>query len=367
MFIDMPSRADVERLAAARDPHSVTIYVATSTVPDDIDVNRLSARAGVDAALERLHERAPRHAVAAITEQLEELLEDDEFWRDMGRSLAIFVTPTSIVEFRLVNALEHHVSVSDRFAITPILRAVTFPNAAFVLALSQNDARLVEVSADEPAERVDVAGLPSDAANAVGLASLGGRSPYGRMQGGEGRKVRLAQYARLVDHALRPVLNARSLPLILAATEPLASIYRNLAGHGHLAAEGIEGNPDELTEAQLADAARGVLDRIHAGELAALRETFLERRATGRAATDLSELARAAAFGAIATLAVDMDAEVPGTVGEDGALTLDDDSDHDVVEEIVRLALGSGARVLAVRRADMPEDAQAAGILRFAA
>lgn len=177
--------------------------------------------------------------------------------------------------------------------------------------------------------------------------------------------MRLTQYARAVDHALRPLLNGQSLPLVIAATEPLRSIYRNLAGYAHLASEVIEGNPDELTSAQLAEAARGVLDRIYAADLVALHTTFDERRTNGRASTDLSDLARAAAFGAVDTLVVDMDAEVKGSVGDDGALSLDSDTGQDAIEEIARRALGSGARVLAVRRSDMPENVQAAGILRY--
>lgn len=128
----------------------------------------------------------------------------------------------------------------------------------------------------------------------------------------------------------------------------------------------LEGNPDELTSAQLAAAARGVLDRIYAADLVALQEKSEERRASGRGSADLSDLARAAAFGAVETLAVDMDAEVDGSVGDDGSLTLDAEAGHDAIEEFARRALGTGARVLALRRADMPDNAQAAGLLRYA-
>lgn len=365
MHIDMPTQNDVERLAAARDPHSVTVYLPTSHVPAHSEANRAKARGLFGAAVKELRGRGSSEAVDSIEAFLNELLEAPEFWFDLGRSLAIFVTPTSILEFRLPNELEDHVSVADRFAITPLLRALTFPNAALVLAISQNGARLIEVSADGPAEEVAVAGMPRDAASAVGLDSIGGRAPAGRLQGDEGRKVRLTQYARSVDHALRPLLNGNSLPLVIAATEPLTSIYRNLSGYAHLASEVIEGNPDDLTSAQLAEAARGVLDRIYAADLVALQTTFEERRSNGRASTDLSDLARAAAFGAIATLAVDMDAEVKGSVGDDGLLTLDENAGQDAIEEIARRALGAGARVLAVRRSDMPENVQAAGILRY--
>ena len=367
MHIDMPSDADVKRIAEARHPLSVSVYLATSTQPSEVDANRLRARALFEAAIDRARALGAADAdVESVRGHLDELHDDPYFWLEPGRSLAVFATPESILEFRVPNELADHVHVSDRFAVTPLLRAITFPQTAFVLAISTNGARLVEASADLPARVVPVPDLPSDAASAVGLESIGGRSPYGRLQGSEGQKVRLAQYARAVDHAVRPLLTGQTVPLIIAAAQPLASITRNLSGYAHVADEFIEGSPDELSEAQLADAARPILDRIHAGQLAALRETYEDRRSSGRATSDLSDLARAAAFGAIATLAVDMDAEVPGTVGDDGGLTLGDDAGHDVLEEIARRTLLSGGRVLALRASDVPDGVQAAGILRYA-
>lgn len=370
MHIDMPTRADIDRLATARDPLSISIYLPTSPVPAHDEENRLRARALFERALERVRELSDKRTALAVEDALHDLLDDPEFWTDLGRSLAIFVTPSGILEFRLANDLTEYVSVADRFAITPILRAITFPQAGFVLAISQNGARLVEVSADNAARQVDGLGMPKDAESAIGLRSIGGRSAYGRLQGDEGRKVRLTQYARAVDSALRPFLNGKSLPLILAASEPLASIYRGLAGYTGLAAEGIHGNPDELSDAELADAARLIFDVIYRDDLQALAEVFADRRNGGRAASDLSDLARAATFGALETLAVDMDAEVRGYITDDGSLVLDEGDEQlvpgrDALEEIARRALATGARVLAVRTTDLPDGVQAAGILRY--
>jgi hypothetical protein len=337
----------------------------------DDEENRLRARGLFDAAIAQAKDSASKRTARAIEEELYALLDDTDFWVDLGRSLAVFITPSQIVEFRLANKLSEHVSVSDRFAIGPLLRAVTFPQASFVLALSQNGARLIEVSAGAAARSVNVPELPRNAESAIGLRSVGGRSAYGRLQGDEGRKVRLTQYCRGIDHALRPILNGMSLPLILAATEPLASIYRGVNGYGGLADEIIRGNPDEVSDADLADAARSILDGIYAGELDSLAEVFAERRNSGRASTDLSDLARAAAYGALDIFAFDMDAEKDGTVTDDGGLVLEGDAGRglttsDAIEEITRRALATGARVLAVRAQDLPDGVQAAGILRYA-
>lgn len=365
MHIDLPTRSDIERLASARESCCVSIYLPTSTVPVDSESNQLRARALFKTAVGQVREFADAETAAAIEGQLNDLLEDTSFWFELGRSLALFVTPAQLVEFRLPNQVSEQVAVGERFAIIPILRAITFPHSALVLALSQHGMRLVQVSADAPAQEIPLPDAPQDAASAVHLDSIAGRSQFGRLQGDEGRKVHLTQYARAVDHALRPLLNGKSLPLILAATEPLESIYRNLSGYAHVAAGTIHGNPEDLSEAQLADAAREILDDLYAQELSQVHETLADRRPQGRASSDLSDLARAATFGAIATLAVDMEAQVAGSIDDDGSLTLDAGATTDVLEEIARQAILSGARVLAVRQADMPEGIQAAGLLRY--
>ncbi len=305
-----------------------------------------------------------------LAEVFEDLIEDEEFWEQQGRSLAVFATPGGAQTFRLPNRLERLVEVSDRFHVKPLLRAVTFPQAAFVLALSQNDARLVEVAAETPATAVRVPGMPRNAASAAGKSSLGDRSADRRIQGSEGKKVRLRQYARKVAAALRPQLAGMDLPLILAATQPLESIYRAVNTYPHLAGAMIGGNPDELSDAELGEASRSVLDGLYAKELADLRDLYDQRAQQARASDDLEAIARAATFGAVDTLFVDIDSVIPGVVDdESGAVTLadsDDSANYGVGDEIARRVLDHRGRVLALRQQDVPGGGQIAAILRYA-
>ena len=151
--------------------------------------------------------------------------------------------PLGARTFQVANQLSPIVEVSDRFHVKPLLRSATFPQAAYVLALSQNAARLVEVSPDEPPVDIKVPGMPSDAASSVGKASIADRSADRRIQGSEGQKVRLRQYSRRVEEALRPLLSGLDLPLILAATEPLASIFRAVNTYPHLATRSSPATP----------------------------------------------------------------------------------------------------------------------------
>ena len=371
LHTDLPTRPEIRDLAEARGDLCVSLYLPTSPLTQETDRDRILLKSVAAAARSQMEAAgADKRQVAAIAEQIEDLLDDEEFWRFQARSLALFATPDWLRSFRLPNQLEPLRAVSDRFHLKPLLRAVTFPHEALVLALSQNGVRLIEVFADLPPQEIRVADMPRDAASAAGKASLGDRSPSGRIQGSEGLKVRLRQYARKVDAALRDVLAGREVPLILATTAPLDAIFRSVNSYPHLAAQQITTNPDRLKDLELAQAARPLLDEIHASELAAVRERFETRKTQGRATTDLAQAARAAAFGAIDVLLVDIEAVVPGWMDEeDGSLRFaeaDGAGSYGVVDAIAARAMAGGARVLAVRPADLPGDAPLAAILRYA-
>ena len=366
---DVPTRAQVERLLRAREPSSVSIYLPTNPASrgeaERIELKNLAA----EASRQLLQAGVGRDDVAAIEEELADLVDDDEFWRYQARSLALFLTPTTGTTFRLANRLTALVGVSDRFHLKPLLRAVTFPHTAFVLALSQSRVRLLEIAPElEPAE-IRIPDLPKDVASAVGKSSIRDRAPSGRIQGSEGQKTRMRQYARQIDQALRPLLNGLDLPLILAAVEPLDSIYRSVNTYPHLVEATVTGNPDASSDAEVAESARRVLDDLYAAELRTIQETYAQRLTQRRASADIADIARAATYGLVDTVLVDMDESVPGYIDENGAVVFDDVDDavnYGVVDEIARRVWLNGGKVLAVRRSDIPGNGSVAAILRYA-
>src|SRR6476661_2211739 len=213
LHIDIPTPAQLTSLLDARSPASVSIYVPTSPLPQEADADRIELKNLAAAAVRQLEDGDLGHGVVGgVREHLDDLHDDEDFWHLQASSLAVFATPDALRTFRLPNRLTSMVEVSDRFHVKPLLRTVTFPQAAFVLALAQGSVRLVEVAAEVPASEVSVADLPSDVAGAVGKASIADRAAVGRIQGSEGQKVRMRQYARQVDRALRPACTATPRP-----------------------------------------------------------------------------------------------------------------------------------------------------------
>ena len=370
LYVDLPTRSEFKALADVRTDACVSIYLPTTPLTQESDASRIAfGNLAKEACAQLEAAKLPKSRVAALVEHFDQLAVDADFWAHQANSLAVLATPDSVRTYRLANKLTPMVEVSDRFHLIPLLRAITFPHTAYVLVLSENAVRLVEIFADHPPVTAKIANMPKDAASAARKATLNDRSPSGRIQGAEGQNVRLNQYARKIDAALRPILAGRDTPLVLAATDRLASIYRSVNSYPHLLEQTLGGNSDRASDAELSVAVRAILDAWYQSELGQFRSLYETRANSGRATSDLSDAARAATFGAIDVLLVDIDSVTPGSVDEaSGAVQFADGpgaKSYCIVDEIAARALSNGAKVLAVRKSDLPAGGELAAVLRY--
>lgn len=369
LYLDPPTTSDLVDLAKARSDATVSIYLPTTPVGTETERDRILLKNLSREASERMSEAGiDKRRIAAITEEIGDLLDDSAFWRHQARGLVILATPDNIRTFRVATRLEPGVMVSDRFHLKPLIRSLAYLESAYVLALAEGGVRLVEVPGDLPATTVDVPGMPADASSAGRGTSLVD-STGDRSTGNETKRVQLRHYCRQIDSALRPLLAGSGVPLILATVGQLADVYRSVNTYPHLAGDIIEGNPERTSDADLAASARHILDRLHEDRVRRWHDLYDRRRSQDRATTDLGHAARAATFGAVESALVDMDRLVPGTIDDEGRASITEETgpmDHMVTDEIARRVLLSGGEVLSVRAGDLPDPEQpVSAILRY--
>lgn len=390
LHIDIPTLAEFKALAAIKSDACVSLYLPTSPLPHEARSNRVAFKDIAKAALAQLHEAGfDKRRRAALEQKFDDLAGADEdnvqdhnhirklrskkpsevkeFWMSQTNGLGVLATPDTLSKHRLPFAPKPLAEVANRFHLTPLIRVMTSPQDVFVLALSEESVRLVRAFVNLPAEEIKLPELPHAAEDATRRPSIHVRAPRGHLQNLEGEKVLLRKYAREVDHAVCAALAGRIPPLVLAAAEPIASIYRLVNSYPHLLHEGIQ-DSDHMSIPQLADAALPILDRLYARELKAIIARYDELKPR-RATTDVSYAAHAATAGAVEKLLIDLDAVIPGLVSEyDGSVTYaasDDTETYSVVDEVARRALCTGAHVLGARRDELPDRAPLIAILRY--
>jgi hypothetical protein len=390
LHIDIPTLAEFKALAQVKGETCVSLYLPTSALGDNAKANRTAFKDIAKEALSQLKEAgADKKKIAVFEGQFEHLagpehdVQDEDkirklqrakpdpiesFWHYQGNGLAVLATARIMRMFRLPDAPKPLAEVADRFHLTPLIRTMTSPHDVFVLALAEESVRLVHVFVNFPPERLQVPDLPSNAEEATRRPSFHVRAPRRRLQNLEGEKVLLHKYVRKVEHAISSVLVGRNAPLVLAAEEPLASMFRSVNTYPRLADEMIAGNPGLRTDGELEDAAIPILDRLYSRELKAVIALYDELKPR-RATTDVSYAAHAATAGAVEQLLVDLDAVIPGLVSDiDGSVVYsasDDAETYSVVDEVARRALYTGARVMGARKEELPDRAPLTAILRY--
>lgn len=369
-YVDIPTFSDIKKLARKRNPVSLSFTLRTTPVTQDAQQDRTKFANLAHAAVQEVSDgRLTKSEISDLEANLADIVEDDDFWGRQSESLVVFATPENVRTFRLPNHLNDTAEISDRFHLTPLLRAVAFPHNAVALVLGQKSVRVIEINGDRPAGEVKVSGMPDDAASVAGKSSILGRAPKGRLQGSEGQKVHLLAYSRRVDAALRPLLAGRDIPLVLVAHEPMRSIFLSVCSYDNVLNGQPEGVSEESSDADIASASRQLIDTHYEDQLQNVRETYAGRVNDRRASDSVSEAARLATFGAVETLLVNMEAAVPGTIdGVTGEATFSETAGpdtYDVLSEIASRVIQTGGDVVSVRQKDLPGSTPLAALLRY--
>jgi hypothetical protein len=324
-----------------------------------------------------------------LLEPAEKLLQGSLFWQRQSDGLALFLSPGVFRYYRLPFDFDELVVVTDRFHIKPLLPLLSGDGRFYVLALSQNEVRLLQGTRYSVSE-VALEGAPESLAEALRYEDPEKRFQFHtstRTPGGKGErpaifhghgvasaddpKDYIARYFHRVDEGLRDLLQGQQAPLVLAGVDYLHPIYKEANSYPCLLDEGIEGNPEELRAEELHERAWGI---VHPLLLAAQKEAAAQYRqlvsaGSEQASNDLKEIVRAAYHGRVETLFVAVGLQQWGTFDPaTNAVQLHREvkpGDEDLLDfAAVQTLLNSGT-VYAADSEKVPDEALLAAVFRY--
>ncbi len=332
----------------------VSIYLPTTPITQETQADRTNLRNLINAATEQAQAIADKKTVAAIEDNLLDLLDDDQFWIHQAHGLGILATPERLITYRLVYPVASLAEVSDRFHLKPLIPAFQ-PKAAFVLAISQKSVNLYEFTPNGELIPLKVEDLPADFSAVTQRTLQRDTAPSGRLQGGEGKKVLQRQFMRAIEQALRPMLAGSNIPLILATTSELQAMYRSVSHYPLLAQDAVTSSVENLPLTDLTQGVQPIVQKLRHLRLEGWHQEFVQHSNQSRTSSDLATIAKLASRGQVSKLLVDTDSTLYGTLDETGSLTLAEGrsgESYEVIDEIIARVLSNGGEVLGVRQDD---------------
>lgn len=383
------TREDVKELVERQVGLCVSIYQPTHRAgpdtrsyaqQDPVRLKNLLREAGQRLATGGVQAREAED----LLEPARRLLKDSVFWQYQGDGLALFLAPGTVRTFRVPLGFDELVVVAPSFHVKPLLPLLTGDGLFYVLALSQNEVRLLAGTRDHMGD-VELPGAPRSLAEALryddperqlqahtGAPAGGdGRAAtfHGHGAGIEDAKGDLLRFFRQVDRTVSGLIRNVSVPLVVAAVDYAMAIYREANTHPFLLEEGIAGNPEGLRSDELHARAWPLVEPYFRRGREGAIGRYRELKGTGRTSNDVREVVPAARDGRIDVLFVAVGVRTWGTFVPDTRTIEIGDEAPGQNEDLLNLAaihtvLNRGT-VYAAPPADMPDDTPVAAVFRY--
>lgn len=330
-----------------------------------------------------LRQNYPDQDADALLAPFRTLAADAEFWERNLEGLAVLAAPGLFRVYRLPRPVPEVAVVGDSLHTRPLLRIVQSADRFQILGLDRHRARLFEGNRDRMQEIELAPQVPRSVDQAVAREVERDRASrtYGRIEpGAMGRHgasdvkqdaidAETEQFFRQVDRAvLEHHSRATGLPLLLAALPEHQRLFRTLSVNPQLVDAAIEVNPEALTLDDLRERAWQLLRPWYLQRLAGMLEAFAAAQAAQHGSADLSDVARAADEGRVATLLLEAGRQVPGRIDAAGAVAFaqpDAAAAEDLLDVLGERVLRSGGEVLVVPAERMPGTSGLAAIYRY--
>jgi hypothetical protein len=332
MSMDLVARETIAELVDATPARALSLFLPTHRAGPD---TRPYAEEDVIRWKNQLREAetALREAGASVRETDQMLapararIDDVQFWRFQSDGLAAFAAPGQFRTFRVPLHLEPLVVVSRRFHVTPLVPLLTGDGVFYILALSQGSVRLFQGTRLSVHE-VRVPGMPANADEALRFDVSERQLQYrslGRTGGGrrtamfhghsdvDDNKENVLRLCQQVDRAMAALLHGSRAPVVLAAVDYVAAIYRQASSLPRLLDDVMTGNPDAATGPELHARALPIVEPILRRDLDDARARYNELGATNLTTRDLARIVVAAHDGQIDVLFVERGAQSWGT------------------------------------------------------
>lgn len=383
--MDAITMTELKTLLAGYSGWHVSLFMPTHQAGRETEQDPIRFKNLLREAEKRLLVKGLRSAdVREILKPAQRLLQEPGFWRNQSHGLAVFFTSEAFHSYRLPLPFEELVMLSYRFHLKPLLPFFASDGHFYILALSQNQVRLLEGTRNT-VDEIDLESMPQSMDEALQFerfdkqtqfhtgtssARTGDRAAvfHGHDPSDQDKNV-LLRWFHKIDDKLPNLLVGRQSPIVLAGVEYLFPLYKEANSYPHLVEEGIPGNPEGLRPEELHAQAWPLVQPffMQAQEQAAAQ--YRQLSGTGQTTTDVKKGVLAAHHGRVDVLFVALGVEVWGNFDPSTNTVhvhqAPEPGDEDLLDLAAIQSILNGGTVYALEPEQVPDHAPLAAVFRY--
>jgi hypothetical protein len=379
----------LQSLIALRGKPAVSIYIPTSRILTRVQAESLQLNNLLKVTGKQLGERGFDDAtIQEVLAPAQALVKNADFWHQQRDGLALFLSKETFLTYQVPITFNTEIVVADNFYVKPLLPLFTKDRFFYLLTISPSRIRLLRGSR-YALDELDIEELDTEAISAQFSKTLHAQTSHDQpllcahaaAPNGEMLPVidpsaidndELKRLFQQIDHQLSGFLHDQNVPLIIAGSKEILSIYQAVNTHPHLVELYSRTDLDNLHSEDLQKKAWMLAAPIFAAEQSRKMAEYHHLENSGRTEVDLHHLLPAADQGRIETAFIAAHKPVWGTYdATQQQVTLHEESNScacDLTDLLAMYTLLHNGDIYVVEpkemRMRMSVEARAAAILR---
>ncbi len=376
----MFTRDELDRLLKNQRSVNLSIFLATGVKEGNAQKGKIRFKNLIKQGADLLEkEGIKKTELKKYIEPMEKLVDYTKFWNTLDRGFAVFANDQDLYHYNMPVEFEDTVVVKNDFYIKPLFPIFQRNGQYYILAMSQNQVRLLHCTRDEVKE-VELKGVPKNFVEALNYDepqpqlqhgsrnSDGSAVFHGHGYGGEDEKVDIAKYFQEVSQKLYKELKNKEIPMVLAAVDYLHPIFHDSNKYPHLLKEGINGNPDNKKDEELLKEGWRIIKPLLEKEEEEALDKYHQLIGSGKASHNIEEIVNSAYNKRIEALMIKEGTQLWGSYQPtDQKVEIGDGKNGE--EELLNFAsihtFINGGKVYILEEEKMPKHHDVAAIFRF--
>ena len=322
------------QLSRVHDNYCISLYMPKTNTEKD----RITLKNHLRDAEKKLikEQNLTEKEAGEITRPFRDVCEEDNWWRQEGDGLAVFIYDETFQYKFYPVEFESTLHVDKQLYLLPLSPLIHQDRQLLILVLSAEHAALYQMDRNGINEHPISSKLPRGIRDVAGYdyeqKSLQFRSGQGEANGGmdhgqgsgnqEEYKEEYRKYFRKIDSIINDEYPKNRPTLVLACVDYLYPLYKEVCKYDNLSEDHIKGNHEQTHPDKLYKEAIPYLEKKESEEYDSLKEEFQERLNNQEASFNIPEIVSAAIHGRVESLIIDRKSEIWGKY----------DSEHDKVD-----------------------------------